>query len=225
MYIYAHETTHKLTIVAKKRQRPNHHGRFFVVVLTTLNKCRQLLWNSFLLKQTSPTVTNYKQKWDRVSSQFISHHKGEYANIVGGGGASRKGEIGLKTAWGEMLTMRQRQEEGGGRREREQKKGSLTDQVVKRWLPACPQIVRQKPLQYSPLQLTEDCTASSILLRTSSDIINTFTLRRKIQGLLGVGQQPNAKKFPTSSNLNWHPLWASYCTEVPHSLSSKQHHT
>lgn len=32
-------------------------------------------------------------------SQFISHHKGEYANIMeGGGNEYEKGEIGLKTA-------------------------------------------------------------------------------------------------------------------------------
>lgn len=88
------------------------------IFLTKFNKCRQLFVKLFSTYTNSPSVTNYKQKWDLFSIHFTS--QGEYANIAGGRGQVGKGEIGLKTAWGKMLTMRLRQEERRGwRREKE----------------------------------------------------------------------------------------------------------
>ena len=113
----------------------------------------------YLNKQPHSHKLQTKMRSGLFSIHFTS--QGEYANIMRGGGENEyeKGEIGLKTAWGEMLTMRQRWEEGGGQREESRgrfsaKKTGWEEVITMSWMPPCPQIPngeeREKPLQYPP---------------------------------------------------------------------------
>lgn len=105
-------------------------------------------------------------------------------SVCGGGEKSLKGEIRLKAAWGEMLTMRQRrEEEEDGERTVE---GSLTKQAEKRWLPQaeCHPAhrylkEREKPLRYPPLTTHKGLHHLFNTPPNPSNTINRFLLRCK----------------------------------------------
>lgn len=142
--------------------------------------------------------------------------------MEGGGNEYEKGEIGLKTAWGEMLTMRQRWEEGGGQREESRgrfsakKTAGWEEVITMSWMPPCPQIPNREgeatPVSSPspPLQLTKHCTTCSILLRTRQIPLTVSLLRCKEKDSSGgtTASQKKEKTIPNNTNLNWRPLWA-----------------
>lgn len=178
------------------------------------------LWNCFLLKQTAPQsqITNKNEIGSLLNSFHITRGICKYNGGGGGwvGGWSMRGEIGLKTAWGEMLTMRQRLEEGGGWRERERDRaeGSLTktswkEVITTSRIPPCPQIPKGQG-ETTPIYPTLTHKGLHHLLNTPpnpSNTINRFPLRCKEKDSLGGTTE--SKKFLTNTNLNWRPLWAS----------------
>lgn len=182
----------------------------------------------------SPSVTNYKQKWDLFSIHFTS--QGEYANIAGGAGASRKRGNWIKdsmrqdadyeTETGRKTRVEERKRKSAG-------DSSLTKWAEKRWLPQTechpshryPK-EREKPLQYSPFQLTKECTTCSILLLTRQIPLTDSHSGAK-KGILRMGQ-PKGKilhrKSKVTSSVGQQKSFTSEAVEVPHSLFTKQHH-
>lgn len=157
----------------------------------------------YLNKQPHGHKLQTKMRSGLFSIHFTS--QGEYANIVcvmwwwwwRGGGL--KGEIGLKAAWGEMLTMRQRQEEEDGGRTVE---GSLTKQAEKRWLPQaeCHPAhrylkEREKPLRYPPLTTHKGLHHLFNTPPNPSNTINRFLLRCKEKDCSG-GTTKSKKNSP-----------------------------
>lgn len=97
-------------------------------------------------------------------------------------------------------------------------------------MPPCPQIPQGEE-ETTPISPTPTHEGLQHLFNTPpnpSNTINRFLLRCKKKD--SSGGTTNKKKISTNTNLNWRPLWASKilyrknCREVPHSLSSKQHH-
>lgn len=110
---------------------------------------------------------------------------------------------------------------------------SLTKWAEKRWLPQTechpshryPK-EREKPLQYSPFQLTKECTTCSILLLTRQIPLTDSHSGAK-KGILRMGQ-PKGKilhrKSKVTSSVGQQKSFTSEAVEVPHSLFTKQHH-
>lgn len=139
-------------------------------------------------------ITNKNEIGSLLNSFHITRGICKYWDGVGRW--DRKGEIGLKTAWAEMLTMRQRQERGR-RTERESewervRESSLTKQVERRWLPQAechPAHIylnkREKPLQYNPTPAHKGLHHLFNTPPNTSNTINRFLLKCTEKDSLG----------------------------------------